>query len=280
MAATPDIKLAASPCTFEVNVSKESFKFNAAHFVAYKGFRERLHGHNYHVSVRLLGNHKIGPDGYVVDFGCVKKVAKDVCKQMNEHFLCPMRSDVIDISEEGGDADGGSIKLKCEDGAVFVFPRDDCYMLPIVHATTEELAIFLWGEFLRSLDSGFLLKRGVHTMEVTVSEAVGQEAIFRMAIPSLDTSEAEKEKLHDVATYIAQGEVVPMPCPSAPNTQHEEKKRKLNGDNKGGCGSSCKGCKSELSEKLEAIANAMNDGHFKGKKHVGATDLEEFLSSK
>ena len=50
---------------YEIYVSRESFKFNAAHFIAYRGFRERLHGHNYRVSVRLRG--PVGPDGYVVD---------------------------------------------------------------------------------------------------------------------------------------------------------------------------------------------------------------------
>jgi hypothetical protein len=38
---------------YSVYVAKADFKFNAAHFVAYKGFRERLHGHNYTVGVRL-----------------------------------------------------------------------------------------------------------------------------------------------------------------------------------------------------------------------------------
>ena len=32
---------------------KEKFKFNAAHFIAYKGFREMLHGHNYKVGVKI-----------------------------------------------------------------------------------------------------------------------------------------------------------------------------------------------------------------------------------
>jgi 6-pyruvoyl-tetrahydropterin synthase len=40
---------------FEVFVGKEDFKFSAAHFVAFDGFRERLHGHNYQVAVRLKG---------------------------------------------------------------------------------------------------------------------------------------------------------------------------------------------------------------------------------
>ena len=38
---------------YSVFVSKADFKFNAAHFVAYDGFREKLHGHNYTVAVHL-----------------------------------------------------------------------------------------------------------------------------------------------------------------------------------------------------------------------------------
>ena len=36
-------------------VGREDFKFSAAHFVAFEGFRERMHGHNYHVAVRMKG---------------------------------------------------------------------------------------------------------------------------------------------------------------------------------------------------------------------------------
>lgn len=44
-----------SPELFEVFVAKEDFKFSSSHFVAFDGFRERLHGHNYSCSVRLKG---------------------------------------------------------------------------------------------------------------------------------------------------------------------------------------------------------------------------------
>lgn len=46
---------ASSPERFEVFIGKEDFKFSSSHFVAYDGFRERLHGHNYTCSVRLKG---------------------------------------------------------------------------------------------------------------------------------------------------------------------------------------------------------------------------------
>lgn len=43
------------PELFEVFVGKEDFKFSCSHFVAFEGYRERLHGHNYSVGVRLKG---------------------------------------------------------------------------------------------------------------------------------------------------------------------------------------------------------------------------------
>lgn len=280
----------ATPSTsFEVNVSKDTFKFNAAHFVAYKGFRERLHGHNYKVSVRLLGSKKIGPDGYVIDFGCVKAVTKKVCKELNEHFLCPMRSDVMSITvkdDDGPTAKGGTITLTCEDGSVFVFPRNDCALLPIVHATTEELAIYLWGRILNGLNSDYLVKRGMHTMEVTVAEAIGQEAVFRMRIPDSNASKEDVLSLSDVGSYIKNGDVLPMPCPSAPGSHGssgppEKKQRVDSANSRTGYADGCKDCQVKLSEKLQQLAKAINAGSIgvgNGRKNVEAADLEALLS--
>jgi 6-pyruvoyltetrahydropterin/6-carboxytetrahydropterin synthase len=201
---------------FEVNVSKADFKFNAAHFVAYKGFRELLHGHNYLVSVRLLGSRQISHDGYVLDFGDVKKVTKAVCKNLNERFMCPVKSDVVDVTivdaERENSSNGNALKsksvvLNCEDGSKFVIPHEDCIMLPIVHATAEELAVYVWGEILNGLTSIVLRRRGIHTMEVTVAEAPGQEAVFRHEIP-------ETTSRFDVASFIIRGDIQiePEPC--------------------------------------------------------------------
>lgn len=194
---------------FEVNIAKETFKFNAGHFVAFRGFRERLHGHNYKVSVRLLGSRMIGSDGYVLDFGDVKAVTKKVCKSMNEYFLCPMYSDVLKIDvAESEDGKGGTITITCEDGSVFVFPKGDCLQLPIVHSTVEELSVYLWGKLLQELGAPMLTKRGIHTMEITVSEALGQEAVFRNRVPDDDSDIAA---LSDVRKYIDPN-IKPTPC--------------------------------------------------------------------
>jgi dihydroneopterin triphosphate aldolase (PTPS-III) / 6-pyruvoyltetrahydropterin synthase len=73
---------------FEIIVSKNDMKFSCAHFIAYDGFREMLHGHNYNLTMRLIGtvlpschlcspfdhSQEISSEGYLLDFGVVKRV--------------------------------------------------------------------------------------------------------------------------------------------------------------------------------------------------------------
>lgn len=194
---------------FEVNVAKETFKFNAAHFVAYPGFRERLHGHNYKIAVRLIGSKTIMNDGYLIDFGEVKDVTKLLCKELNEHFICPTLSPSMEILASTSSNGAENVELICEDGAKFSFPKTDCAMLPIAHSTAEELAIYFWGRILNELRCDYLLKRGIHTMEVRCAEAVGQEASFRRKIPE---NQENLESLCNVTNYIVAGDLIAKPC--------------------------------------------------------------------
>jgi 6-pyruvoyl-tetrahydropterin synthase len=254
-----------SPTTsFEIHVSNDTFKFNAAHFVAFRGYRERLHGHNYRVSVRMLGQRQIGADGYVIDFGNVKAVCKTVCKRLNEHFICPIYSDVLKITENTQDE---SVRIECEDGTFFVFPANDCAMLPLVHATTEELSIYLWAELLKGLNADYLLKRGIHTMEITVGEAPGQEATFRLEIPP----STDVEFSLDVRAFIVKGDVVPMPCVVATETEAQKAKE--------ACCTGCQTSKTALSDQLERLALALNNDKQQETGSITAEKLEALLNN-
>src|SRR4029453_7248366 len=93
----------AGPQRYSVVVAKDYLKFAAAHFIAYPGFREPLHGHNYQVSVRVEA--ALGPDGYVLDFGLVKRVARALCAELDERVLLPRASDclkVVAAADPGG----------------------------------------------------------------------------------------------------------------------------------------------------------------------------------
>ncbi|OEH79836.1 6-pyruvoyl tetrahydrobiopterin synthase [Cyclospora cayetanensis] len=199
---------------FEVTVCLLESSFCCAHFVAYKGYRERLHGHNYQVSARLLG--PLGVDGYVLDFTELKRAVREVCKpiqrvsrllqcvlrlfssvnrdngaehtsafacfvllcaasqSLNEYTIIPMRSDVLEITQEGS-----SIRMRCEDGSEFILPRADCLCLPIVHSTAEELCAYIWRSIVDNLTEGRLKKRGIQSLEVSVAEKCTQVAVYR-----------------------------------------------------------------------------------------------------
>jgi 6-pyruvoyl-tetrahydropterin synthase len=156
---------------YEVFVSKDYFKFNAGHFMAYPGFRERLHGHNYRVAVRVEG--PLGSDGYVVDFGDIKKATRRICDEIDERLIVPMRSDCLEIGTRDG-----QIEIKTEDGAYFSVPESDCALLPIAHSSAEELARYVCGRLVASLD--LLRARKVTSVEVTVAESPLQEARYRI----------------------------------------------------------------------------------------------------
>lgn len=156
---------------YQVFVSKDYFKFNAAHFMAYPGFRERLHGHNYRVSVRVEG--PLGDDGYVIDFGDIKKATRKICDEIDERLIVPMQSDCLQIRREEG-----QVGITTEEGARFSIPESDCALLPIAHSSAEELARYVCGRLLGELS--VLRARRVAAVEVTVAESPLQEARYRV----------------------------------------------------------------------------------------------------
>jgi 6-pyruvoyl-tetrahydropterin synthase len=158
---------------YEVFVSKDYFNFNAAHFMAYPGFRERLHGHNYRVAVRIEGD--LGAEGYVVDFGDIKRAARTICDEMNERVIVPLDSDCVRIEREGG-----QVRMTCEDASSFSIPESDCVLLPIVHSSAEELSAYVCERLVNSLE--VLQHRAVTAIEVAVAEAPLQEARYRMEL--------------------------------------------------------------------------------------------------
>jgi 6-pyruvoyltetrahydropterin/6-carboxytetrahydropterin synthase len=155
---------------FRVHVFKEDLKFSAAHFIAYRGFREPLHGHNYQVSVRIDGD--LGTDGYVLDFGRVKRTVRRICEELDERVILPALSDCLEIRR-----DGRQVVVRCEDGAAFSFPEGDTVCLPIAHCSAEELARYLLDRVRQELPD--LRSRGARRLEIGVAEAPGQVAYCR-----------------------------------------------------------------------------------------------------
>lgn len=156
---------------FSIYVAKENLKFSAAHFIAYPGFREPLHGHNYQVGVRVEG--RLSDTGYVLDFGLVKRLTKEIAERLDEHTLIPTESDCLKIEHLGN----SQLRI-CYGEDEFRLPEQDACLLPIAHSSAEELARFIWNELYGALRARNALDE-VIALEIAVAEAPGQSAIYR-----------------------------------------------------------------------------------------------------
>ncbi len=95
------------------------FKFNSSHFVAYDGYREPLHGHNYKVSIKVMAK-SLNSSSMVIDFDLIKPVMNDIVNQLKHCLLLPKNNPYLKITEEES-----SVKVVCQDNSVFIFPAQD-----------------------------------------------------------------------------------------------------------------------------------------------------------
>lgn len=156
-------------------LGKDLQKFNAAHMTVFPdGTKERLHGHNFQVSV-ALDLHDVAFANFL-DFGLVKAALEAQCKDWNERLLvaerCPMMTDLR--------RDGGEVEFRlC--GKRYVAPEEDILFLPVDNIVVETLSI----EFARALAarlSPHLRREVVAGIEVEVTESPRQGGSFYLAL--------------------------------------------------------------------------------------------------
>jgi 6-pyruvoyl tetrahydropterin synthase/QueD family protein len=153
---------------FKVIVEQGNLRFGAAHFITLGGKCERLHGHNYAVSVMLEG--PLTADSYVFDFVALKEIVRHIADALDHRFLLPLHNQLLNVQEQEG-----HWEIRFNDRR-YVFPARDVLPLPLDNVTAERLAEYIWGEVaceLRKQDASRLV-----TMTVGVEEAPGQTAFY------------------------------------------------------------------------------------------------------
>jgi 6-pyruvoyltetrahydropterin/6-carboxytetrahydropterin synthase len=154
---------------YRVEVEKGNLSFSAAHFISCGGKCERLHGHNYAVSVVLEG--ELTEDRYVFDFVALKKVVRRICDRLDHHFLLPTGSKHLDIKK----ADGEWV-IEFENRR-YLFPAEDVLVLPVGNVTAERLAEYICGQFLEAVQEHE--RAHLSSITVGVEEAPGQTAFYQ-----------------------------------------------------------------------------------------------------
>lgn len=149
--------------SFSVDVTKDHLVFSAGHFITIGNFCERLHGHNFRVAAHVEGS--LDENGYVFDFIALRDELQAVCNQLDHRMLLPLNHQQIHVAVQERE-----VEVRYEDRR-WVFPREECVLLPIEQTTAELLAQWMGEQILPKLQTQTLT-----ALTVKVEENFGQWA--------------------------------------------------------------------------------------------------------
>jgi len=157
------------PESFHVHLEKQSLVFSAAHFITFNGnICERLHGHNWRVYADVHG--PLDENSYVIDFIALRDELKTIVDDLDHRMLLPTEHPTIIVTEKDGE-----VEARFEERR-WVFPREDCLLLPLANTTAELLARYVGLRLLSQLE-----KRGLPKppkLSIGVDENYGQWAVW------------------------------------------------------------------------------------------------------
>ena len=159
---------------YRLFVGKDVHKFSCAHMTVFPdGSKERIHGHNFHVSLALeLSSERWDQ---MVDFGVVKKNLQAQCDAWTERLLLAENNPHFSLVREQTDELEFTL---C--GKRYVVPRDEAILLPLENIVVESLAV-LFAQNLRTRLRETINPGVVTGLEVTITESSAQGSTYRCA---------------------------------------------------------------------------------------------------
>lgn len=161
--------------SFRVSVSKDYLTFSAAHFLAIPGHKcERLHGHNYVVTVAVTGLVDAAT-GFVVDFAVLKRVLAPTIERLDHRVLIAGSNPDLRVVPEADRA-----RVEVGGATRFVLPASDVVVIPVAATTAELLAEYLAGAVRAGLEAERIT--GIRSLTLEVEESPGQTGSFHLAL--------------------------------------------------------------------------------------------------
>ncbi|HIF30369.1 MAG: 6-pyruvoyl tetrahydropterin synthase family protein [Pirellulaceae bacterium] len=158
--------------TYTVRLEKDELTFSAAHFITFAGnVCERLHGHNYGLVAEITG--PLDENEYVVDFIALRDGLKSIVSDLDHHMLLPTTHAALAVRTEGTE-----VHVDFQGEKRWVFPAEDCLLLPVSNTTAERLAQYI-GQRLLAILGDIPLTR----IRIAVDENHGQWASWERDVP-------------------------------------------------------------------------------------------------
>jgi 6-pyruvoyltetrahydropterin/6-carboxytetrahydropterin synthase len=150
---------------YRVSLQKQQLVFSSAHFITFNGnICESLHGHNYGLKCDVIG--PLDENGYVVDFIALRDALAEIAGRLDHRMLLPTKHAAISVAETGDE-----IEVRFETRR-WVFPKNDCVLLPISNTTAELLAWWIGQELISRTRNK--LPHQLERIVVSVDENNGQ----------------------------------------------------------------------------------------------------------
>ncbi|RLI65605.1 MAG: 6-pyruvoyl tetrahydropterin synthase family protein [Candidatus Asgardarchaeum californiense] len=146
----------------EVDGWRNNIQFSAAHLIIGHKKCGRLHGHTYAVHTKIYGDRDI--DGFIIDFSTIKTILKEIANELDHKILIPEKNRFVERTEN-------EIKILF-DNKTYIFPREDCALIPFKSSTVENLAEHILNQLIKKI----ILSKNIKKIEIGVDEGFGQGA--------------------------------------------------------------------------------------------------------
>lgn len=153
---------------FKVRLYREDLNFSAGHISTYEGSMEGQHGHNYQLSIEFEG--PLNQDSLVVDFRTVKRILRDLIKELNHRTLVPALHPGLQIEQ-----DDRATLIRFDEEQIEL-PTSGVVLLGVPNVTSEMLALYFYEGIFEGLPDD---DRGrIRKIRVEVIESPGQSASY------------------------------------------------------------------------------------------------------
>jgi len=142
---------------------KSNIRFSSAHIIPEYEKCGRLHGHSYAIHVKVFGE----PDdkGIILDFSLLKDALRKIVNELDHKVLLPKKSGIA-IEKRDNSVEVTALRKH------YVFPMNDCLLLPIQSTSAENLAQYILEQLIKKVS----FKKQIKSIEIGVDEGFGQGA--------------------------------------------------------------------------------------------------------
>ena len=159
---------------FVVRMRKAVHVFCAGHFITLDDdLCEAVHGHNWTAGADVEGP----PDahGMVVDFLLLRDLLSGITARLDHRMLLPTENPLLRVVCEEVAPGRAEVTVRFKDRR-WVFPADECVLLPVANTTAEWLARWIGMELCAAMAAAGRPVPGF--LRIEVDECLGQSAVW------------------------------------------------------------------------------------------------------